>query len=153
MAARRSRPRRHWRHRSRLSRDRLCSEDCSWHEPCSMTGRGEATDSLHSSLLPEPQLQVPSGSAGLALEAQRLLHPMGFALSHSEVSLRSLPAVLQFTDLLDHLLAEAPRASRADLHARPLLLRSSPDRAGRWRVADDDHASDGSAGATLPALP
>src|SRR5882672_2122598 len=118
-----------------------------------MTGHAEAVDSLHASLLPEPQLQVPSGSAGLALEAQRLLHPKGRALSRPEVSLRSLPAVLQFTDLLDHLLAEAPRPPGADLHARPLVFGPSPDRAGRWRIADDDHASDGSPGATLPALP
>src|SRR5258706_11665658 len=118
-----------------------------------MTGRAEAAHSLHASPLPEPGVQVPSGYAGLALEAQRLLRPKGFALSHSEVSLRSLPAVLQFTDLLDHLLAEAPRAPGADLHARPLVLRASPDRARRRRVSDDDHASDGSAPAALPAVP
>src|SRR5258706_7638559 len=118
-----------------------------------MTGRAEAAHSLHASPLPEPGVQVPSGYARLALEAQRLLHPNGRALPHPEVSLRSLPAVLQFTDLLDHLLAEASRPPRADLHARPLVLRSSPDRAGRRHVPDDDHAADGSAGATLPALP
>jgi len=99
-----------------------------------------------------PALPDPAASSisirRLALEAQRILRPKGRADLAFRGFSASLPAVLQFTDLLDHVLVK--RRALARISCAPSRAHAIARSLETWRVADDDHASDGSAGATLP---
>src|SRR5690606_29556995 len=120
---------------------------------CSTPGHVAAPGPLVASLLPEPGLPIPRGSAHLAPPAQGLLHPPRRPAPHPAVPVSSLSAVLQFTDLLHHLLAQTPRPPAPPLRTPRRLLRLPPDRPRPRRPAPHRPAPDRAPGPPLPALP